>query len=706
MLSKTIEVHCQDVLEFHQVRNILASYASSPLGRTRALDLQPDSDSSFITRTIAQTSEFTDILSRRIRPPLAGMHDILPLFGTSHKSQPSFGPEQFLKICDTLRAAGALNRFFADLDLDTPHLKHLAGQLGCYDEIINAISRCIDNDKTVSDHASETLLNIRRTIGRLSAAIHSKLQQIISEPKLQGALANERFLTRHNRPVIAIHENYRSRIRGAILDRSNTGATLYIEPDALGELSNQLEDQLAEEKKEIARILWELTRLVTARRHDIIRTVKFLSIIDLTYAKARFSIAYNMSAPRISQRHLRLRTARHPLLMLLAANKHKTQRPGDPAVSAEVVPIDVTLGSDFDLLILTGPNTGGKTVALKTIGVLVLMAQAGMHIPAARDSELPVFSQVFADIGDEQSIAQSLSTFSSHVSQIIHILNHADQHSLVLLDELGAGTDPAEGAALGAAILNRLLESGSLAIATTHLGSLKNYAYTTAQAENASVAFDPETLAPTYELLIGQAGSSNALAICQRLGMTAEMIDHARSLLTDDNQQVTELINRVQATRTAAEHSRQKAEQLQAQAHQLKEDARKQMEHAEYEKAHALDEADQHIEQQMAVVRRIAADLAVQMQNAPRSLAERAQQYAQEFNDAADTTPLAQRRAQFIAEAHTGDAVYALPFRQQAHITRIRKKRKTITISLNGKEIELPFTQIAPPTSQSGLSHQ
>ena len=699
MPGKAIEAHSQQVLEFHQVREILASYASSALGRAASLGLQPDSHCDFVTRAIADTSEFSDILSRHIRPPLAGIHDIRPIFDTALKRHTSFGPEQLMEIADTLRAAAALGVFFGDLELEVPNLKDLAAKLGSYDEIVEAISRCIDNDKTVSDRASEKLLNIRRTIGRLSAEIHQKLHQIVSAPQLQGALANERFLTRHNRPVIAIHENYRSRIRGAILDRSNTGATLYVEPEALGELSSQLEDQLAEETKEIARILWELTRTVTSRRDDITRTVRILGLIDLTYAKARFSLAYNMSAPRITERSLRLRAARHPLLMHLAAVKHETDRPCDPAVTDEVVPIDVTLGRDFDLLILTGPNTGGKTVTIKTVGLLALMAQAGLHIPAAEDSEMPVFHRIFADIGDEQSIAQSLSTFSSHISQIIHILNQADQHSLVLLDELGAGTDPTEGAALGAAILDRLLASQTLAIATTHLGNLKNYAYTTARAENASVAFDPTNFAPTYELLIGQAGSSNALAICQRLGMGKKIIAHARSLLTDDNQQLTQLINRVQATRVAAEHSRQEADQLQAQARELNQDARNQMKHAKYEKAHALDEANRHIETQMDAVRRIATDFARQMHNAPKPWSEQAEQFARQFNDAADTTPIAQRRAEFIAAARPGDAVYALPFAKNTHIIRIRKKRKTIIVSLSGKEIELSFSQVTPPRS-------
>ena len=327
------------------------------------------------------------------------------------------------------------------------------------------------------DDASDKLKEIRRRIGQLSEVIHQKFMSIIASPGLRKAIENENFLMRHGRPVVAVKAQYRNFVRGTVLDRSNTGATLFIEPDELVELSNDLEDAVFEEKKEVGRILWVLTKMILDQQEAILDSVKMLALIDLTYAKARFSIAYRMSPADLDAgASLTLREAHHPLLLQLAARQKNCQV---TQLTDEVVPIDVRLGDDFDLLLITGPNTGGKTVVLKTIGLLTAMAQSGMHIPARAGSRVPLYRQVFADIGDEQSIQQSLSTFSAHMSQVVKILERTNDGTLVLLDELGAGTDPIEGAVLATAILEKLMQQGGKVVATTHLGQLKSFAYST-----------------------------------------------------------------------------------------------------------------------------------------------------------------------------------------------------------------------------------
>jgi DNA mismatch repair protein MutS2 len=706
MAGKRIDEHTLRVLEFEDVKTILVSFAASDLGRDAAKGLYPSVDRHWVQARIAETTELAGVLERGERVPMAGLRDIRSLLKEFGKKQTVLEPAELLEISDTLAASGRLRLFLTNLDrsssgggcdarIGCDHLIAMGEKLGDFQPTVDEIGRCIGGDKRVRDDASEKLKEMRRRIGQLSEAIHQKFMSIIAAPALRKAIENENFLMRHGRPVVAVKAHYRSFVRGTVLDRSNTGATLYVEPDELVELSNDLEDAVFEEKKEVGRILWLLTKLILDQQEAILDSVKMLALIDLTYAKARFSITYGMSPPDLdADAVLHLRQARHPLLLQLTARQKNCQV---LQLTDEVVPIEVRLGDDFDLLLVTGPNTGGKTVVLKTIGLLAAMAQSGMHIPARAGSRVPVYRQIFADIGDEQSLQQSLSTFSAHMSQVVKILERTNSGTLVLLDELGAGTDPIEGAVLATAILEKLMVKGGKVIATTHLGQLKSFAYTAPRAQNASVQFDSETLRPTYRLMIGTPGSSNAIVIAQRLGMPKDVIGKAGALLATESDGSSELINQIQATREDAERKRSEAQSLLDQAGVKRAEAAERLRRVEDESRRLRNQADREIDTSMQAVRRLTEEFAAQMQNAPGAWTQKAQELAAKVAELAAGTALAQRHSEFIAALRRGDTVYVVPFRREGTVERVRKSRGTIVIFVDSKQVEVPFREVTKP---------
>ncbi|MEN6427991.1 MAG: endonuclease MutS2 [Phycisphaerales bacterium] len=696
MAGKRIDEHTLRVLEFEEIRTLLASYAASDLGKDSARGLYPSVDARWAAARIAETTELTKVLDRGERVPMAGVKDIRPILKEFGKKQSVFEPVELLEIADTLAASGRLRLFLTNLEpSESEHLEVMGQKLGDFEPTVEEVRRCIGGDKRVRDDASGKLKEIRRLIAQLSENIHQRFMNIVASPAIRKAIENENFLMRHGRPVIAVKSNFRHAIRGTVLDRSNTGATLYVEPDELIELSNELEDAAFEEKKEVGRILWVLTKTILDQQEAILDSVKMLALVDLTYAKARFGIAYGMSAPDLgSGGSLHLRDARHPLLLHLASRQK-----GCPVaqLSDEVVPIDVRLGDDFDLLLITGPNTGGKTVVLKTIGLLVAMAQSGMHIPARSGSRVSVFRQIYADIGDEQSIQQSLSTFSAHMRQVVKILERTNEGTLVLLDELGAGTDPIEGAVLATAILDKLMHRGGRIVTTTHLGQLKSFAYSTPRAQNGSVQFDTETLQPTYRLMIGTPGSSNAIVIAQRLGMPKDVVGQATALLATESDGTSELINQIQATREDAEEKRSEAQTLLDEANAVRSEAAERLLRIEEEGRRARKQADREIEDSMQAVRRVVEEFAAEMHNAPGVWSQKAKTLAEKVTALAAGTPLAQRQADFIATLRRGDSVYVVPFKREGMVERIRKNRQTIVVLVDSKEVELPFREVLRP---------
>ena len=555
-----MDQHTLDILEFHRIREILAVYATSSLGKSLAMSIQPDTDIHRIEVWQKQVTELRRLLSNG-RLPLGGIRDIRPFLEELDDSANVLSCEALLDIHGTLQAAHRVRSYLIELDDSYPQLSRLGRRIGEFRDIENSIFSSVGMGGKIKNNATPELNSIRKEIEVKRARIKSKLQSLVRSPRLAKHLQGGTVTIRKGRLVIPVKVRSRDNVAGIIRDQSDSGETLFIEPEATSGAGDDLQRLLNEEKQEMFRILQEITENIRGKRDKLTQTLKTLSITDLIHAKACFSRDFQMSEPILNQDdRIDVKKARHPLLMY---ERGWGRRPvGTPQSSGEVdrdsvVAIDARLGDDFDVLIVTGPNTGGKTVTLKTIGLLSLMAQAGLHVPAASGSHLAVFRDVLADIGDEQSLQQNLSTFSSHLVQIVRILEQAGRRTLILLDELGTGTDPQEGAALGTAIIDFLYRKGTRAIATTHLRALKTYAHAHPRIENASVEFDMETLQPTYRLLIGAFGSSNALAIAHRLGLPEEVTARASDLVEGEDARIEDLINSLQQVKSQLEKERE-----------------------------------------------------------------------------------------------------------------------------------------------------
>ncbi|NLT94940.1 MAG: endonuclease MutS2 [Clostridia bacterium] len=533
-------------LEFDKIKAKLINECSSSLGKELAENLGPISDKEQIQVWQKETSE--GVLIRRFEPqiPLGGIIDI-----RSQIRKAEIGgilePEEFLKVLDTLAAARKLKNFLTNKkQYSCPRMEWWAQQLYILTPLEDEIESKISPEGAVKDDASPALLTIRKKIIIIQNRIKEKLDSLIKSEHSQKYLQDAIVTIRQDRYVVPVKQEYRSQVPGIIHDQSASGATLFIEPMAVVELNNDLRKAYNDERDEVLKILSELSSKMAQFTEELKNNLEVLARIDFIFAKARFSEKYNAVEPVIlSERKIEIQKGRHPLI--------------DPK---KVVPLTISLGEDFDLLVITGPNTGGKTVTLKTVGLFVLMAQSGLHVPAEPGTKMGIFKNVFADIGDEQSIEQSLSTFSSHMTNIVRILNEADDTSLVLLDELGAGTDPSEGAALAIAILDFLKKRRTRLIATTHYSELKTYAFNEPRIQNASVEFDINTLRPTYRLLIGVPGKSNAFEIAAKLGLKEEIVTHARSLISKEEQNVADLIQSLEANRLASEQSKEEAEKI------------------------------------------------------------------------------------------------------------------------------------------------
>jgi DNA mismatch repair protein MutS2 len=576
-----MDTHTLDLLEFAKIRTLLAARAACSLGKEAALGLQPVSDLAEIHDRQVLTTEMVEARRSGLSPPLGGLHDI-----RAHVRRAQVGamlePEELAVTAETLRALGYLDRWLTRVGEQFPRLGGLRQGVGEFSGVATAIEGCLDSRAKVLDTASRRLSLLRREIDRAEEKIQETLRRMLRSPEIKRILRYPNFTMVGHHYVLPVAKDHRGELQGSVQRSSATNETVYIEPTAISEQSAQLSYLRSREAKEIRRILRWLSAQVGMVADSLLQTLAIMAELDLIHARARYSMDYRMSAPDMNDEgRLVLRQARHPLLEAIVL-KDIALPAADPARVAaattavepvrSVVPIDVHLGVQFQIMVVTGPNTGGKTVALKTVGLLAIMAQSGLHVPAAEGSQLPVFDQVLADIGDEQSLEQSLSTFSSHVRRISQLLGEATQHSLVLLDELGAGTDPAEGAALGRAILDELDSIGCRSIVTTHIGDLKSYALANPRAENAAVEFDVETLQPRYRLHIGDVGQSNALQIARRLGLSGHVVNRAEAYLEQCRGAAVpaewELVGKL---RREAEDARQAALAAQAQAERTRE---------------------------------------------------------------------------------------------------------------------------------------
>ena len=547
-------------LELPAVLELLAAEAVSGAARERARALMPSGDRAEVSRRLDETSAAAKMMVVSGSPSFSGVKDVRASLQRADMGG-VLNTRELLDIAGVLSAARAVRAYGLSEKQERTCIDYMFSALQANKFLEDKITGSIVGEDEIADAASPELASIRRLIRAASARVHDALQKIISSPSYAKALQEPIITMRSERYVVPVKAEHKGSVPGLVHDVSGSGATLFIEPMAAVKANNELRELRAKEKTEIERILMELSADCAAHREDISLDFDMLVRLDLVFAKAKLSYRLDCTAPVLTERGVTLRRARHPLIS-----------------KDVVVPIDVTLGGDFDTLVITGPNTGGKTVTLKTIGLLAVMAQCGLHIPAADGSSLPVFEEIMADIGDEQSIEQSLSTFSAHMTNIVRILDECDDRSLILFDELGAGTDPTEGAALAISVIEHARKCGATIAATTHYTELKIYATTQPGVMNASCEFDVETLRPTYHLLIGIPGKSNAFAIAQRLGLSQSVIEDAKSRVGTESatfeatieklEQVRQLLERDRADAAdklrAAEAERKKAAMLRA----------------------------------------------------------------------------------------------------------------------------------------------
>jgi len=604
-LSKKMRTKSWHVLEYPKILAQLAEHTSFSLGHELALRLRPSSREDVVGQRQQETTEARRLLDIKPDLSLGGVTNLRPLLKKA-RLRAALTPSELSDVRATLVSARSLRRSIAPLDQQFPLLADKAEEIEAYSELPQEIGRAINERAEVVDAASPALARIRRDVKETHEELFDRLERIVSSSAISHFLQEKLITERHGRYVIPLKADFKGRIPGIVHDQSASGATLFVEPLATLELNNRWRQLQLEEEREVERVLKQLTARVAQEEESIARTLRALAALDLAFAKAKYSMSIHGVQPELVPFRARRRKKGEP-------SDRDFEHPGStirliqarhPLLSpAEVVPIDVQITNDFFIVVITGPNTGGKTVSLKTVGLLALMAQAGLQIPALEGSALSVFRGIHADIGEEQSIEQSLSTFSSHMTRIVDILGRAYWKSLVLLDELGAGTDPVEGSALARAILSHLHQRRITTMVATHYSDLKVYAHATPGVENASAEFDMQTLSPTYKLSIGLPGQSNALAIAARLGLSKKIVGQAARSLTPEDLEVESLLTDIKRARDEAVAANQAAEEARAQAERTKTELEEQLTSIEEDRREILNRARQQARMELSQIR-------------------------------------------------------------------------------------------------------
>lgn len=698
-----ISPHTEKVLEYDKLKALLKGYAHSQLGVSRAARLKPFRQLDTIRYQQRLCSESTAFYQTSNGFPLQGLKDISPTLRKVSKPGAILEVDELLGVARVAAAAQNVHRAIKKRNpKDFPKLSSIVRNLPTFPEIIQSIDRCLSPDGDVLDHASPALRAIRRKLVHTRTSIQSKLEVILQSPNHQRSIQEHVITSRNDRYVIPIKQDSKHNFPGVVQGQSSSGATAFIEPFGIVDLNNELHQLADAERQEIRRILLELSDLVREHLAALELALDILGGLDFLGAKARLSMELNGVEPVLNTRGaIKLIEARHPLLdMNLRASAKLKAEERDPNLPKWIVPTEATLGDTFHTMVITGPNTGGKTVVLKTIGLLTLMAQSGLHIPAKMGSEVGVFDQMFADIGDEQSIEQNLSTFSSHITKIIAILKKADENSLVLLDEIGAGTDPTEGAALGMAILDWLGTRKVRTVATTHYGALKAYAHAQEGMENASMEFDWETLQPTYRLQIGVPGSSNAFKIAQRLGMPDAITNAARAYTGNQTVAVEDLIVSMQASQNKLDIEREMVQdklrvadtevrKYEALINQIEAEREEFRYQAEQEAVTILKDARKLVEQTIAEVRRENAskdsvsNAFSGIEGAQRELKQRHQQQ----KDSVEPNPDAIR-------VQVGDKVRVKGLNQFGEVLSISNGKVPLLVKVGNMQMRVSYGEI------------
>lgn len=637
-------------IEFDPLRRILARHCGTSLGKSLAARITPSRNPGIVKRWLLEVRQMAKAIRDVSLPPLAGVTDITRSLERA-KPGGGAGGEDYAAIAAFLEGAANVRAYLNGLDEELEALRALAGGIGDFSGELGAIRSIVGPDGSVLDEASHRLAALRKEIATITQHIHDVIYGYLRQPEVAKLLQNVTVTLHGDRYVLPVKVENRGRLPGVVHRASNSGATVFVEPNASVELNNRLADLYADERAEILRLLNQLAVRIQPRAAEVAAAMRTIAQVDLLSAKAQYAYQFDMTEPELSERgSLQFTQARHPLLIEQAYRQEQAGIP--PEARHPVVPIDVRLGSDFDLLVVTGSNTGGKTVALKTVALLAVMAQSGMFLPVSRGSTMPLFHDVFIDVGDEQSLQQSLSTFGAHMKRIRYILRKAGKSCLVLLDELGAGTDPDEGGAIGQAVLDELLRIGCLGMATTHLSVLKAYAFNHPRVDNASVEFDTATLSPTYHLRIGMPGESHAIVVAQHLGLGSRVISEARRHLSEQGKQFRRAIRATGAVRQSAEAAR-----AQAQAAELAARGQQEVYEAKLADLHRLQE---------------------------------------EFETWLATLP----------ELKSGDEVFVPSLGKTGRLARLELHRQLAVVDSGNMQVEVPIRDLMPDLGQSGVREQ
>ncbi|MFB5267954.1 endonuclease MutS2 [Paenibacillus enshidis] len=658
-------------LEYGKILSSLSNYTQTPMGKHAAIQLRPNSDAVHIQALLKGTDEAFAVDRLKGTPSFTGVVDISPAVKRARIGG-TLNPQELLGIRTTIQAGRRVKVYIEGVHEDhaVESLLFISEQLSDQKPLENAIKVCIDDNAEVLDTASPELAQIRRELRSGEVRIREKLDSMIRSTTVSKMLQDQIVTIRGDRFVIPVKAEYRSYFGGIVHDQSGSGATMFIEPESIVTMNNKLRETKMKEEREIEVILQKLTAQVGEQAELLLYDLDLLGSLDFIFAKARLAREMKATLPLINDHgYIRLRKGRHPLIPL-----------------DKVVPIDVELGGSFSSIIVTGPNTGGKTVTLKTIGLLSLMAMSGLFVPAEDESELSVFDAIYADIGDEQSIEQNLSTFSSHMTNIISILRQMTPKSLVLLDEVGAGTDPAEGSALAVAILEHIHAAGCRMVATTHYSELKAYAYERDGIINASMEFDVATLSPTYRLLVGVPGRSNAFAIAERLGLSKPILDYARGEVTEEDQRVEHMIASLEENRLTAEHERSEAERLRRETEELRTRYQEELDKLDNQRERMLEKAEEEARQVLQKARseseRIIADLRKLALEEGAAVKEHRLIAARKELDEAEPKQRkkssAPRQSAKARAIEPGDEVHVHSLRQKGHVVELSGSKEAI----------------------------
>lgn len=666
-------------LEFTKIKNILSSYAETDTGKKMCLNLQPSNNKEKVQKALDETTEAVALIYRKGNLPLESIGDISNYI-LNLKNQNFLSAKALLELATLLKTSKTLKNYYFEKELNqTDSLTNYFDHLYTNPNIEEKIFSAIIDENTFDDRASNALYKIRQQMRNTKKEIKNKLQSLLNSKYLQEPIVT----IRQDRFVVPVKSEYQTELKGFIHDTSSTGSTVFIEPISVFDLNNQLSELKNQESIEIEKILQILSSLFFDITNELENNFNLITILDFIFAKAKYSKELDCNCPKINDdKIIYLKNAKHPLL--------------DQSID---VPITLEIGKTFSSLLITGPNTGGKTVTLKTVGLLITMTQCGMHIPASSESSIYLFDNIFADIGDEQSILESLSTFSSHMTHIINILNEATSNSLVLVDELGSGTDPIEGASLALSILEYLKEHNITVLATTHYHELKEYALLTDGVENASCEFDLETLSPTYRLLIGVPGKSNAFAISQKLGLKPEILEKAKKLINSDTAKTEDLLKEIYDSKALIESEKEKTLQYSNKIEKLKQKLENETTDLEEHKKEYLQKAKQEAREILLSAKQEANDIIKEMEsekNSSKNLNTLRNKLSSKLHEVNQTPEPQQEETTELDESQIkpGTIVFVPKFNKNGTILSYPNQSKKFNIQIDNIKTTLTPSQI------------